>query len=156
MANRYARTRLNNRPIDMHRKVMQLALGRPLAHDEYVHHINGDKRDNRLENLQLMDPHSHAIHHNQKHPVTKRCVVCGREFTPHKTKRVRQVNCGGAECKLAYKRSATKKKVSDEDRDAIRARRAAGEKLNSIAADFGVSFGTISAVCTGYRQYGLR
>lgn len=37
-----------------HRLVMSDAIGRPLRTDEQVHHINGDRGDNRLENLQLM------------------------------------------------------------------------------------------------------
>lgn len=76
-----------------HRYIMTQYVGRPLLRGELVHHINGDKSDNRLSNLMLMSPREHCIHHNQKHPIVKKCQVCGEEYVPRATKREQSKTC---------------------------------------------------------------
>ena len=51
--NGYAMVRRDGANVFEHRYVMEGVLGRPLWPDERVHHLNGDRTDNRPENLEL-------------------------------------------------------------------------------------------------------
>ena len=51
-----------------HRLVVEEDLGRPLGSDEHVHHINGDKQDNRLKNLAVLSPADHRRAHRKSGP----------------------------------------------------------------------------------------
>lgn len=50
--------------IHVHVMVMEKHIGRALQADECVHHINGIKTDNRLENLELMKHAEHSREHS--------------------------------------------------------------------------------------------
>lgn len=49
-----------------HILVMECLIGRWIKDNEVVHHVNGDKGDNRAENLMLMTKEEHARYHMKK------------------------------------------------------------------------------------------
>ena len=80
----------------VHRFIMEQFLKRKLSIREIVHHINGDTKDNRIENLELI---SSQIDHMKTHyplgrqkkkknkSYTHTCIRCGIEFSGFKTQK---------------------------------------------------------------------
>jgi hypothetical protein len=80
----------DRRNVAEHRYVMEQFLGRALSPDEHVHHINGVKTDNRIENLQIVSPSEHMrLHAPGQHRVRRwafkhdRCIECGTTDQRH-------------------------------------------------------------------------
>jgi HNH endonuclease len=68
-----------------HRYLMEQHLGRKLITKEVVHHINGDKLDNRIENLEVMTPAEHNRHHfkgKQRRGTSRKGIRMPRRTTP--------------------------------------------------------------------------
>lgn len=117
----------------MHRLVWEQHNGQ-IPDGWHVHHINGDKLDNRIENLMVIDePTHHKIHAGYKFvdgKWWKRCNVCGEfkqlyvDFTikGNKTNAYRCKDCMNAylreyNLKNKEKAKAAKKKYYLENRD---------------------------------------
>lgn len=98
--------------IPEHRYIMSQFIGRSLEPNEEVHHINGNEKDNRIENLQLVTSSEHTIIHNSMNMDNRVCLLCGitqkeriginkRRWTKHKN---------GIICNRCYLKLYNKKK----------------------------------------------
>lgn len=65
----YRILRINGKRIREHRYVMEQHLGRKLTRKEQIHHINGDKLDNRIENLMVLSNAEHQRLHWKERPL---------------------------------------------------------------------------------------
>lgn len=64
-----------------HRIIVENSIGRSLEKNEHIHHIDGNKLNNSINNLQIVSPTEHAIIHRRKYkstPTHKECGKCHR------------------------------------------------------------------------------
>ena len=71
-------TRGDSKFKSLHRHIMEKHLGRSLSRGECVHHIDGDKLNNRIENLSVMSRSEHASLHAKENTNKRKRDKNGR------------------------------------------------------------------------------
>lgn len=130
---------------------MEQKIGRKLRSDEVVHHINGDKTDNRIENLELISNSEHtSLHHKKTSYVTIKCDVCGvmyeveerryKQNIKHGRKNMCSKRCVGIYCKGSLPH---KSKPNKEYEEKIKEGLEKGWTGYRISKEYGIDKGTV-------------
>jgi hypothetical protein len=118
-----------------------------------LHHINRNRCDDRLENLQLLCPNCHSqtdnfCFHDKKYaePLIKKCECCGKEFeAKYKQQRFCSKECVHKSIKDNLKIQITKEKLIE---DLIEC----NYVIDSLRKKYNVSFMTIQNYC---KRFGI-
>ena len=78
------KTYIGNRYVFQYRLLMEQKIGRLLEPWEEIHHINGNKLDDGIENLEIKNKKEHQAFHSilRKGKPNFKCSECNEEFHP--------------------------------------------------------------------------
>lgn len=139
--------------------ILSIHLGRILSREEQVDHINGDKNDDRIENLQVLSKEEHLKKSAEEMKVPRievTCTYCGKviERLPCQ---VRAAEKRGAQFFCSYSCNGKSSSQSGRDgplggkltKDQVLEIKESQEEAKVLAARYGVSKNTIYNIWWG-------
>lgn len=124
---RYRYTKKGGKNTTLHRRLYEEHYGVTLGRLDYVHHKDGDRLNNAIENLEVKRAGTHTRDHAKPRMLKPRpCAVCGRSFIPGTDGKKKQPTCG-AECGAELRATVKKEMVIH-----VEARAAQGELYSQI------------------------
>lgn len=124
----------NSGKVYYHRHVMSLYLGRWLKSGEIIHHIDGNKINNNIDNLIIVDNVEHLRIHNS-YLKERKCITCNNTYIPSSNKR--------KYCSVKCYRIGSRKVVNRPNKEELLVEIKL-YSLNFLGKKYGVSNKTIS------------
>lgn len=86
-----------------HRKIIETFLGRKLRKNEHVHHVNGIKTDNRIENLRILTESEHHRLHGKLTGSKITCEKCAKtKYVPRNQLKYYRIPSRCMKCRKKY------------------------------------------------------
>lgn len=126
----YKAIKINGKKKDEHRYTMEQYLGRKLTRYEIVHHKNGNKRDNSIENLEIMTLSEHSKMHG--------CNNCISQETKEK---IRNSRLG--------KPNISCRKLNDESVEKMLEMKKEGFSNRKLSEIFGINRQSVNDIVSG-------
>lgn len=148
----YPGYKLRNRYARVYHVVWWQHTGQIISKDEVIHHKNGNNRDNRFENLELMIRIEHSKLHATCVPlVAIQCANCGkshgvaRRNYDYKKRRGQKHWFCSISCGAKYKQMV-RRKLTQNQANKIRTKYAMGITMANLVREYNVNFGVIWSI----------